>query len=242
MPTPGLRLAGLLLAAPLFWLVVDYLGALAILLLNAFWTKDAFTGQVEPFAWTLDAVPGDLRATTSTGRSRSGRSVIAITVTITDALLALPIAYYMARMAIPRRTRGLLVVAILMPLWASYLVKVYAWRTILQGGRLPGMAPRLVRHPAARASTSSSTAWLVFSYLWLPYMILPIYAGLERIPRSLLEASSDLGGTSRHDVPASRPAARLPGARRRLDLHVLAHAWRLHHARTSSATRSSSAT
>ena len=118
---------------------------------------------------------------------------MAIAGHVTDAVLAFPIAYYMARVASPR-TRGLLVVAVLMPLWAAYLVKVYAWRTILQGERLSSTG--CSRRSASRdpGSTSSATAWLVFSYLWLPYMILPIYAGLERIPSSLLEASADLGG------------------------------------------------
>ena len=189
-PRRRLRLAGLLLT-PLGWLVIAYLGALFILLLNAFWTKDAFTGQVEPFSWTLasfqELFSNDVYRTVAI------RTIgIAIAVTITDALLALPIAYYMARMASPR-ARGLLVVAILMPLWASYLVKVYAWRTILQGGGLVdwGLGWFGVPGPGLDELFNS---WLVFSYLWLPYMILPIYAGLERIPRSLLEASSDLGG------------------------------------------------
>ena len=225
-PRRGLRLAGLLLT-PLGWLVIAYLGALFILLLNAFWTKDAFTGQVEPFSWTLasfqELFSNDVYRTVAI------RTIgVAIAVTITDALLALPIAYYMARMASPR-TRGLLVVAILMPLWASYLVKVYAWRTILQGGGLVdwGLGWFGVPGPGLDELFNS---WLVFSYLWLPYMILPIYAGLERIPRSLLEASSDLGGrpgtTFRRVVlPLVFPAL-VAG----LDLHVLAHARRLHHA------------
>jgi len=189
-PRRGLRLAGLLLT-PLGWLVIAYLGALFILLLNAFWTKDAFTGQVEPFSWTLasfqELFSNDVYRTVAI------RTIgIAIAVTITDALLALPIAYYMARMASPR-TRGLLVVAILMPLWASYLVKVYAWRTILQGGGLVDWGLGWFGIPGPGLDELFNS-WLVFSYLWLPYMILPIYAGLERIPRSLLEASSDLGG------------------------------------------------
>jgi putative spermidine/putrescine transport system permease protein len=117
---------------------------------------------------------------------------MAVLVTVTDALLAFPIAYYMARIASPR-VRGLLVIAVLMPLWAAYLVKVYAWRTILQGnGFLEWiLTPLGIQGPGLR---EISNAWIVFSYLWLPYMILPIYAGLERIPSSLLEASSDLGG------------------------------------------------
>ena len=189
-PRRRLRLAGLLLT-PLGWLVIAYLGALFILLLNAFWTKDAFTGQVEPFSWTLasfqELFSNDVYRTVAI------RTIgVAIAVTITDAVLALPIAYYMSRMASPR-TRGLLVVAILMPLWASYLVKVYAWRTILQGGGLVDWALGWIGVPGPGLDELFNS-WLVFSYLWLPYMILPIYAGLERIPSSLLEASSDLGG------------------------------------------------
>jgi putative spermidine/putrescine transport system permease protein len=183
--------AGLLLAGPLGWIAIAYLGALFILLLNAFWAKDAFTGRVEPFAWTLDAFADLLR--NEVYRTIAVRTVgMAILVTVTDALLALPIAYYMARIASPR-VRKLMVVAILMPLWAAYLVKVYAWRTILQGnGFLEWiLGPLGIEGPGL---DELSNAWLVLSYLWLPYMILPIYAGLERIPSSLYEASSDLGG------------------------------------------------
>ncbi len=108
-------------------------------------------------------------------------------------MLAFPIAYYMARVASPR-TRNLLVVAILMPLWASYLVKIIAWRTILSDGGIVNWA----LEPFGLSFDGYSTVglWLVFTYLWLPFMILPIYAGLERIPSSLLEASSDLGARS----------------------------------------------
>ena len=153
---------------------------------------------------------------------------MAAAVTVTCAVVAFPIAYYMARVASPR-VRGLLVVAVLMPLWASYLVKVYAWRLILaEDGVLNWfLAPFGLKGPGY----GEVGLWLVFSYLWLPYMILPLFAGLERIPTSLLEASSDLGGEGLDDVPAGHPAARLPGARRRLDLHVLADARRLHRAR-----------
>ena len=109
---------------------------------------------------------------------------------MTDAIIAFPIAYYMARVARPR-TKGLLVVAILMPLWSSYLVKVYAWRVILQENGILNWAlsPFGLHGPGF----GEVAMWLVFSYLWLPYMILPLYAGLERIPDSLLEASGDLG-------------------------------------------------
>jgi putative spermidine/putrescine transport system permease protein len=186
---PRVRL-GLLLAAPLGWLALAYLGSLAILLLSAFWVKDTFTGNVEPFTWSLRAFQqlfsGEVYRTVAI------RTIgIAALVTVTDALLAFPIAYYMARIASPRK-RGLLVIAILMPLWAAYLVKVYAWRTILQGHGLL----EFVTSPFGIESaglTNIANAWLVLSYLWLPYMILPVYAGLERIPGSYLEASSDLG-------------------------------------------------
>ena len=131
---------------------------------------------------------------------------IAAAVTVTDALLAFPIAFFMAKVASPR-TRALLVVAVLMPLWASYLVKVYAWRTILGGGRDPQLGAR-TRSGCTGRATGNVATWLVFSYLWLPYMILPIYAGLERIPDSLLDASGDLGGQPVDDVPARGAAAR----------------------------------
>ena len=189
-PRRGIQLR-LLLAGPLGWLAIVYLGSLVILLLNAFWDKDAFTGRVQPFSWTLEAFESLL--TTEVYRTVALRTILmAALVTITDALLAFPIAYYMARIASPR-TRGLLVIAVLMPLWAAYLVKVYAWRTILQGnGFLEWLlTPLGIEAPGL---DEISNTWLVLSYLWLPYMILPIYAGLERIPSSLLEASADLGG------------------------------------------------
>ncbi|MCI0584367.1 MAG: ABC transporter permease [Chloroflexi bacterium] len=189
-PRRGLQLR-LLLAGPIGWLGVVYLGALLILLLNAFWTKDSFTGRVEPFSWTLDAF--ESLTTVEVYRTIAIRTVVmAILVTVTDALIAFPIAYYMARIA-SARTRGLLVIAVLMPLWAAYLAKVYAWRTIIQGkGPLEWvLAPFGIAGPGL---DEIANTWLVLSYLWLPYMILPIYSSLERIPGSLLEASADLGG------------------------------------------------
>ena len=189
-PRARLQIA-LLLSGPVGWLTIAYFGALAILLLNAFWEKDAFTGRVEPFAWSLEAFE-DLWGN-EVYRTIAARTIgMAILVTVTDALLAFPIAYYMARVASPRVRRGM-VIAVLMPLWAAYLVKVYAWRTILQGnGFLEWvLTPFGIDGPGLDEIIN---AWLVLSYLWLPYMILPIYAGLERIPNSLLEASSDLGG------------------------------------------------
>jgi putative spermidine/putrescine transport system permease protein len=189
-PRRGLQLR-LLLAGPIGWLGVVYLGALVILLLNAFWTKDSFTGRVEPFSWTLDAF--ESLVTVEVYRTIAVRTVVmAFLVTLTDALIAFPIAYYMARIA-SARTRGILVIAVLMPLWAAYLAKVYAWRTIIQGKGILEWA--LAQFGIAGPGLDEiANTWLVLSYLWLPYMILPIYASLERIPGSLLEASADLGG------------------------------------------------
>jgi putative spermidine/putrescine transport system permease protein len=183
----------LLLATPMAWMILAYLGSLFILLLSAFWEKDAFTGQVEPFVWSLDAF--ETLVSNPVYVTIALRTIgIAVAVTVTCALLAFPIAYYMARVASPRM-RGALLVAILMPLWAAYLVKVYAWRTILQGnGFLEWLlTPFGLDAPGLGQLLNS---WVVLSYLWLPYMILPIYAGLERMPPSLLEASADLGARS----------------------------------------------
>jgi putative spermidine/putrescine transport system permease protein len=185
---PRVQLAGLL-AAPLAWIGLAYLGSLAILLLNAFWVQDSFSGRVTP---TFTLASFERLFTVEIYRTIAVRTIVmAVAVTITDVLLAFPIAYYMARVASPR-TRRLLVIAVLIPLWASYLVKIYAWRVILQGNGVLDwlLAPLGLTGPGLREVNNS---WIVLSYLWLPYMIVPIYAGLERLPGSLLEASSDLG-------------------------------------------------
>jgi putative spermidine/putrescine transport system permease protein len=181
--------ASLLLAGPLAWLVVAYLGSLAVLFVAAFWSLDDFSGQVV-HSYSLDNFRTLLEG--SVYREIVLRTVgVAAAVTVTDAILAFPIAFFMAKVAAPR-TRNLLAVAVLMPLWASYLVKVYAWRTILnEDGILNwALAPLGIHGPGYGLVAT----WLVFTYLWLPYMILPVYAGLERIPESLLDASGDLGG------------------------------------------------
>jgi putative spermidine/putrescine transport system permease protein len=201
---------GLLLLLPFGWLVVVYLGSLFILLLSAFWAQDTFTGNVTPFAWSLRAFETLLEG--EVYRTVAIRTLgMAALVTVTDALLAFPIAYYMARVASPR-VRNAMIVAVLMPLWAAYLVKVFAWRTILQGNGLLewALAPFGIGQPW-QGLKEDANAWLVLSYLWLPYMILPLYAGLERIPTSLLEASADLGGKAvttfrRVILPLSFPA------------------------------------
>jgi putative spermidine/putrescine transport system permease protein len=178
----------LLLVLPLLVLVVVYLGALAVLLLSAFWSTDVFTGNIVHTA-TLD----NLRevVTNATYRAVTIRTVgVAAAVTVICAVLAFPMAFYMAKVASPR-ARKVLVVAVLTPLWASYLVKAYAWRSMLAGDGVVNWAlgPVGLRGPGFGLTATI----VVLSYLWLPFMILPVYAGLERLPDSLLEASGDLG-------------------------------------------------
>jgi len=185
---PRTRLA-LLLTAPLFWLVIVYIVALALLLVTAFWTVDSFTGEIST-EWTLDNIITVL--TGSLYQTVTLRTLgVALMVTLIDVALALPIAFYMAKVASPRAQR-ILLIAVLMPLWASYLVKAYAWRSVLsQDGILEWLlAPLGLSTPGYGLTATIIT----LSYLWLPYVILPIYAGLERVPDSLLEASADLGG------------------------------------------------
>jgi len=180
--------AGALLAGPAGWLVVGYLGSLALLLIASLWSVNAVSGELvknlsfENFETLFDE---------PVYRTIIGRTVlIAALVTVTDAVLAFPIAFYMAKIA-SRRARATLVVAVLIPLWSSYLVKVLSWRNMLGGGGLIDWA--LEPLGLSGPGYGNVAVWLVMSYLWLPYMILPIFAGLERIPDSLISASEDLG-------------------------------------------------
>ena len=187
---PRLQLAALL-SAPLAWLLIAYIGSLALLAVSAFWRLDPFSGNVieDPSLKNFQTILGS-----DIYRTVALRTIgFAALVTITDVILAFPIAYFMARVAAPR-TRALLVVSILLPLWSGYLVKVYAWRLILsENGLLNWALAPLGLHGPGYGEVA---VWLVMSYLWLPYMIIPIFAGLERIPGSLLEASGDLGARS----------------------------------------------
>lgn len=192
----------MMLSLPVFLLVVIYLGSLAAMLINSFFALDGFTGQIVR-EFTLETYAQLL---TPSNREIVGRTVMmAGMVTLADALLAFPVAYYMARYASPR-AKAFLYFAVLLPLWSSYLVRVYAWKLILaQEGiiswflRLVGLQGALdaVLGLPAIGGTSLSVSplgiFIVFTYVWLPYMILPINAALERVPRSLLEASADLG-------------------------------------------------
>lgn len=195
-------LLGVLLGPPLLWLGVVYLGALAALLAQSFLRYDEFSGQVvrefslAAYLTLLNAANLDIFLRT-TG--------MAAAVTVLSAILAFPLAYYMARYAGPRQ-RAFLYLAVILPLWSSYIVRVYAWKLILakegivtwfisQFGLLPALDWVLGLPGIGGPSLSFSFLgmFIVFVYIWLPYMILPIHAALERVPRSLLEAASDLG-------------------------------------------------
>jgi putative spermidine/putrescine transport system permease protein len=175
----------LLLGAPMLWLVVAYLGSIGVLLMSALWTTDFFTGNVLHNYSTANL--HDVY-TQPLYRTVAVRTIsVALLVTVIDALIAFPMAFYMSKIASPRMQK-LLVVAVLTPLWASYLVKAYAWRSLLApngplswltGGHTPGYG--------------LTATVITLSYLWLPYMVIPVYAGFERVPRSLFEASADLG-------------------------------------------------
>jgi putative spermidine/putrescine transport system permease protein len=203
---PGVRVAGLL-AAPMTWLVVAYLGSLALLFVTAFWTVDDFTGLVDR-SFTLANFQNLF--TTPAYRGLVLRTLaIAASVTALCALLALPVSFFIARVA-RSAWRPLLIALVVTPLWASYLVKVYSWRAMLEPNT--GVIAWLLG-PVGGGSPGFGTFAIVLTltYLWLPYMVLPVYAGLERLPDSILDASSDLGArpgrTFRRVVlPTIRPA------------------------------------
>jgi len=183
----GMRIAGLL-AAPMAWLVLLYIVPLAMLFVTAFWTTDSFTGEVVRSFTTenFQRLFTDPAYITVALRTLG----VAAAVTIVCLVLAVPISFFMARVA-SSRWQPLLVALMLTPLWASYLVKVYAWRVIFspEGGVLQ-----------STFGFSPGYGWVavvvVLTYLWLPYMILPVYVGMQNVPQSLLDASADLGAGS----------------------------------------------
>ena len=209
----------LLLGPPLAWLGLVYLGSLAALLVQSFFRLDDFSGLVVRH-FTLDT----WRALLSPAHLDIVRRTVAMAalVTLADALLAFPLAYYMARYASPR-LKALLTLAVIMPLWSSYLVRVYFWKLILaKEGVVGWMAEQvgllgalewLLSLPVVGGPSLSVSAlgtFVAFVYVWLPYMVLPIEAALERVPPSLVEASSDLGArpldTLRHvTLPLALP-------------------------------------
>jgi putative spermidine/putrescine transport system permease protein len=180
----------LLLAPPLAWFVVIYLASLGTLLITAFWTINPFTTQIVQ-VWSTDNFQRIINEPAY--HSIISRTVImAAAVTVTDAVLAFPFAYYMARVA-SRRAQTLLFAAVLLPLWASYLARVYAWILILNHNGVLNWSLQSIGLPPANIGYTNIAMWVVFSYIWLPFMIIPTYAALERVPETLLEAAADLG-------------------------------------------------
>ena len=186
---PWLR-SVLLLIPPVGWMVLVYFASLFLLLITAFWTIDTFTTQIVQ-VWNLDNFRAMLDDPTYL-RIISRTVGIAAAVTVSDMVLAFPLAYYMARVA-SRRVQTLLFAAVLLPLWASYLARLYAWVLILNHSGLLNWSLQSIGLPAANIGYTNVAMWLVFSYVWLPFMIVPMYAALERVPDSLLEAAADLG-------------------------------------------------
>ena len=180
------------LSPPLLWFLAIYLVSLVIMLITSFFQVDSLTGNII-YQWTgsnfsqifTQSVYGTIVLRTVT---------MAAAVTLTDALIALPFAFFVAKVATSRSRRWLMGCTLL-PLWASYLAKVYAWINILSDkGVLPGLESKLGL-PVTHLAYSNVAMWIVFSYLWLPFMVVPIIGGFEKVPDSLLEASSDLGAS-----------------------------------------------
>ncbi len=201
---PKLILA-LLLGPPMIYMLVVYLGSLFALLINSFFYLEEFTGLVV-HQFTLRTY-AQLISPTNLGIF--GRTAgMAMAVTIADTIVAFPLAYYIARYASPK-AKTYLYIAVTLPLWSSYLVRVYAWKLILAKEGiiswffnlfgLQFILDRLLSIPAIGGSSLSLSPigmFIAFCYIWLPYMIVPIQTALERVPKSLLEASSDLGANA----------------------------------------------
>ena len=201
---PKLILA-LLLGPPMIYMLVVYLGSLFALLINSFFYLEEFTGLVVR-QFTLRTY---LQLFSPTNLGIFGRTAgMAMAVTIADAIIAFPLAYYIARFASPR-VKTFLYIAVTLPLWSSYLVRVYAWKLILAKEgivswlfNLFGLQPVIdwiLSVPGIGGSSLSLSPigmFIAFCYIWLPYMIVPIQTALERVPKSLLEASSDLGANA----------------------------------------------
>jgi putative spermidine/putrescine transport system permease protein len=187
---PWLRAAGLL-ALPLAAFLVIYVGSLGVLFISSLWTSSSLTSTIE-HTWTF--------ANYRTIFSRAGPYLhiagftleMAAAVTVTCAILTLPLAFFMARLA-GKRARAVLFVLVLLPLWSSYLVRLYAWQTILAHDGAINWALNGLGLPDQNLAYTNTAMWIVYTYVWLPFMVLPVYAALERIPDSYLEASADLG-------------------------------------------------
>jgi putative spermidine/putrescine transport system permease protein len=185
----GVKL-GLSLGAPLTWFVVIYLGSLVFLLANSFWSLDVLTSEIVR-DFSLENFQTLLQEPVY--RTITIRTVgIAAAVTIADIVLSFPLAYYAARLATPRMRNAVLILVVL-PLWANYLVRVFAWKLMLTPNGFVNWLVELMGLGSLQLGRSNWSVWITFVYLWLPFTLLPIYAALERVPNSFLEASSDLG-------------------------------------------------
>jgi len=195
--------AALLLLPPLLWLGTVYLGSLFALLLQSFYSIDEFTARIVP-ELTLDTYRQLLSHPANVDIIRR-TLLMAVAVTLASAIVAFPIANYMARYAGPKM-KAFFYVGVMLPMWTSYLVKVYAWRLILakqgilswalEAVGAEGLLEALLRIPSIGGPSLASSylgMFVVFVYMWLPFMILPLAAALERVPGSLLQASADLG-------------------------------------------------
>ncbi len=216
---PGV-LTLMLLAPPLAWIGIVYIGSLFALLLQSFYHLDDFSGIVI-HEFTLSTYS---QLFETSNLQTIGRTVaMAAVVTIASAVIAFPIAYYAARFA-RGKTKALFYLAVMMPLWSSYLVKVYAWKLILakegiitwaaNGLGLGWALESLLATPVIGGSSLSFSyigTFLVFLYIWLPYMILPLQASLERVPKNFIEASADLGATPRQTFRTVILPLALPG-------------------------------
>jgi putative spermidine/putrescine transport system permease protein len=179
----------LLLTPPLGWLGVVYLGALVAMLVTSLYTTNVLFQVVHTYSFT------NFRTLWNEPvyRAITERTVgMALAVTVTDALLAFPLAYFMVRIASPR-LRAFLFVGVLMPLWSSYLIKAYTWKLIMANDGSLNWALEKLGIGSVHVIFTYWALWITLSYIWLPYMVLPIFAALDRVPRSLLEASGDLG-------------------------------------------------
>lgn len=194
----------LFLTPPLLWFLVVYIGALLTLLVNSFFYLDGFTGQVVR-EFTLATYAKLLLPTNLQIFFRT--TIMAILVTVASVIIAFPISYYMARFASPR-LKTILYLAVTLPLWISYVVRVYSWKLILAQEGIISWFARIIHLDGLldwylsnevvggpSLAVSATGIFLVFLYIWLPYMIIPIQTALERVPKSLIEASSDLGAS-----------------------------------------------
>ena len=195
------------LSPPLAWFLVIYLASLLVMLLTAFWTVNPFTNALQHSFSTANFS----QLFTSTYLSIILRTVLmAAAVTVTDAIVALPFAYFMARVA-RARTQRILFTAIMLPLWASYLAKVFAWIAILQKGGVLSWSFQKLGLGAVNIGYTNTAMWIVFSYIWLPFMVVPVFSAIERIPNSLLEASGDLGARNWRTLRSVLFPLALPG-------------------------------